>query len=81
MMTGAAKSDEYPQDIWDMASDEALKYVEWLTPKPNEYAAAEYVLTMSFARVLTAERESCAAMFEQHPFHHVVAEAVRNRGR
>jgi|SRR6185369_4052573 len=52
--------DNFPDDIWRDAGLEALQYVEWLVPKPTEYNQAEYVLTVSFARLIMAERERCA---------------------
>lgn len=49
-----------PEDVKRLAAEEALKYVEWLDPKPVEYDQAEHVLAASFARAILAERERCA---------------------
>ncbi len=39
-------------EVWDAAKNEAAQYVEWLEPKPEEYAQSEHVLAVSFARAL-----------------------------
>ena len=59
------KPDDIPQDVWDTASDEALKYVEWIDPPPVDgVASAEHVLAVSFARAILAEHERCAVKCE-----------------
>lgn len=58
------KPDDIPQDVWETAELEALKYVEWLTPTPAD-ADAEHVLTISFARAILAERERCAKLCDK----------------
>lgn len=56
--------EEIPEDVRKIAEAEALKYVEWLTPKPAEYGQATFVLSQSFARAILAERERCAKVAE-----------------
>jgi hypothetical protein len=58
---------DVPEDVWRIATDEALKFVEWLVPTPAEGAAStEHVLAVSFARAILAERERCAKVAESH---------------
>ncbi len=49
--------DWCPKEVWEKAESEALKYVEWLTPKPDEYGQAEHVLAVSFARAILSAQE------------------------
>ena len=49
------KPDWCPDDIWQQAEIEAMKYVEWLIPTPTD-VDAEHVLAQSFARALVAAR-------------------------
>lgn len=66
-MSGTPNNGEdIPDDVWTKAGNEAMRYVEWLIPKPLEYAAAEYVLTVSFARAILAERERAASVILSH---------------
>jgi hypothetical protein len=46
-----------PEDVRKTAEAEALKFVEWLEPRPIWYEQAEDVLEASFARIILAERE------------------------
>lgn len=85
--------DWCPQRVWDDASNEALKYVEWLVPTPTD-SDAEHVLTVSFARAILAaeqrEREACALVAETRSpdddrldfqVRQQVATAIRNRSQ
>lgn len=61
------RPEDIPEDVWSTASDEALKYVEWIDPPHVDgVAAAEHVLAVSFSRIIMAERERCAALAETY---------------
>lgn len=62
-----SKPEDIPEDVWRTATDEALKFVEWLVPTPAEGAAStEHVLAVSFARAILAERERAAHVADTH---------------
>lgn len=65
------KPEDIPQDIWDDLEGFRTQPFHWKGPE-------EVALLLAYAA--KAEREACAAMFERHPFHYVVADAIRNRG-
>jgi len=56
-----SKPDDIPEDVWETAQMEAMKYVEWLTPFPTDYDA-EHVLAVSFSRAILSERERWIAI-------------------
>jgi hypothetical protein len=60
-----SKPEDIPQDVWDSAGLEAMKFVDWLG-RGDLDSDAEHVLTVSISNAVMAakaeEREACARL-------------------